>query len=170
MRKKEILFHAKDLALFWNIDNKNTLYTVLKRYTKQKLIYRVFKGLYSLYPLEKIDPYLLGSKILNSFNYVSTETILFRDGIVNQPPRYITFVSGQTKTFKAVGNYFHSRSMQACFLFQDESLTEKNGVLFASKERAAADLLYYNPKFYFDSPNLLNWEKIKVLQGRIGYA
>lgn len=86
--KGEVIFHAKDLAKFWKINNLNTLYTVLKRYTQQRLIYRIFKGLYSLIPPEKLDKQLLGSRIINGYNYLSTETILFQNAIINQPPQY----------------------------------------------------------------------------------
>jgi hypothetical protein len=37
----------------------------------------------------------------------------------------------------------------------------------ALPERAVADLLYYNPKAYFDAP--LNWKKIQRIQKKIGY-
>jgi len=36
-------------------------------------------------------------------------------------------------------------------------------------ERAVADILYFNPKFYFDSPNLINWTKVEEIKKKVGY-
>jgi len=168
--KGETIFHARDLARFWDINNRNTLYTVLKRYNQQKLIYRVFKGLYSLYPPEKLDKYLLGSRIINSYNYLSTETILFQHSIINQPPQYITFVSSRSRSFQALGNRYRCRSLKSSHLFRDSGLYQQNGLLMATPERAAADLTYFNPEYYFDSPHLLDRDKLEQIRKEVGYA
>ena len=61
----EQVFHAGDLAVLWQIDSPNTLYVGLKRYTDAGLLFRVFKGLYSIKPVHEVDPVLLGMKELD---------------------------------------------------------------------------------------------------------
>lgn len=54
----EIVFRADDLANLWQITNKNTLHTTLSRYVKKGLLFRIWKGLYSVRPVADIDPFL----------------------------------------------------------------------------------------------------------------
>jgi len=64
-RLREVIFHVSDLANLWNINNSNTLYTTLKRYSQAGLIHRIQKGMYSLIPIDDLDPLLLGIKALH---------------------------------------------------------------------------------------------------------
>jgi len=88
----EILFHTKDLANIWDIANPNTLRVTLKRYVQNKLIYRMYKGFYSLIPPHTLPPLLLGAKALHRFCYVSTESILTKEGYINHIPSHHTFI------------------------------------------------------------------------------
>lgn len=49
----EVLFHTSDLANLWQIRNKNTLHTTIKRYTQKGLFFRIYRGFYSLKEMEK---------------------------------------------------------------------------------------------------------------------
>jgi predicted transcriptional regulator of viral defense system len=98
-RLDEPLFHTQDLANLWKIKEKNTLYTTLKRYTQNGFLFRIYKGLYSIRPIDKIDPNLLGIEALHQFAYVSTETVLAQAGIIQQNLNYITLVSSVSKKF-----------------------------------------------------------------------
>lgn len=166
---KQPIFHINDLAIIWNINNRNSLYTLLKRYTQTGILFRIFKGLYSLYPLKDLDPYLLGLKAIHRFAYVSTESILVENGIIPQIIYDYTFVSSISLKMK-IGDYYHTfRKLDDKYLFNPEGIYEQNGIRKAIKERAAVDLLYFNPKAVLDGKNLLNMDKIKVLQKEIGY-
>ena len=90
------IFHAKDLANLWQIKETNTLYTTLARYTKQELLYRIYKGFYALKPINKLDSLLLGLKALHGFSYVSAETILSQAGIIFQSSNNITLISSKS--------------------------------------------------------------------------
>ena len=61
------------------------------------------------------------------------------------------------------------RKLKTEYLMRNDGITEENGYFTASLERAVADILYFNPKFYFDSPNIINWEKVKEIQKKVGY-
>ncbi|MFA5871922.1 MAG: hypothetical protein WC858_04365 [Parcubacteria group bacterium] len=168
-RMRETVFHARDLANLWGISNNNTLYTTLKRYAERGLLFRIYKGLYSIFPAGEIDPLFLGVKALHEYAYVSTETILMEAGVIAQKINWITLVSSKSKKFSAGGNAYLSRHLADKFLFNPTGIENKGGVFLARPERAAADLLYFNPSAYLDGANLLDWKKVKIIQKEIGY-
>ncbi|OGZ46070.1 MAG: hypothetical protein A3J54_02485 [Candidatus Ryanbacteria bacterium RIFCSPHIGHO2_02_FULL_45_13b] len=170
-RLGEVVFHIDDLANLWHITNKNTLYTTLKRYTKQKLIFRIQQGFYAIKSPAEIDPLLLGVKALHDYAYVSTETILADEGIVQQEVPAITLISNKTKQFSVVGRRYYSRKLADKFLYQSNGIiTATNGVRKATRERAMADLLHFNPHAYVDAAHLIDWKKVGVLQKELGYS
>lgn len=165
--KGESVFHINDLANLWQISNKNTLRITLKRYAENKLLYRVYRGLYALYTPEKIDPVLLGVKALHKFCYLTTEQILYRAGVISQKIEQYTFVSETSLNFKIGKNLFKSRQLHDRYLYNPLGIVAEGGVRKASVARAICDMLYFNPYYYFDKP--VDWRKIKSLQMQIGY-
>lgn len=163
------LFYTKDLSLLWGVANKNTLYTTIKRYIRKGILLRIKKGFYSKVPLNEIDPIKLGMAFLHSFCYLSTETILFQKGVISQPVSFITLISDKSQKFKIKDNSYLSRQLKDRFLFNETGIEKKNGIKQASLERAVADMLYFNPSYYFDVPNLINWKKVKEIRKIIGY-
>ena len=164
-----IVFHIGDLAVLWQIKDRNTLHTTLKRYVQQGLLVRIYRGLYSLKPIEQIDPFLLGVKALHKYAYISAETILAQAGIIQQIIGQITLVSSQSKRFSIGGNHYYSRKLADQFLYNPIGINEEQGVKKAAAERAVADLLYFNPYAHFDAEKFINWRKIKYIQKQIGY-
>jgi predicted transcriptional regulator of viral defense system len=165
----ERVFHARDLANLWRIEDNNTLHTTLKRYVQRGLLFRVYKGLYSIIPPNQLDPLLLGAKALHEYAYVSTETVLIEAGIIQQSIDWITLISSKSKKFSVAGNNYWSRRLADKYLFNPAGIEKKEGTSVASVERAAADLLYFNPKAYLDGLRLVDWKKVRKLQKEIGY-
>lgn len=167
----ESVFHADDVANLWGIVNKNTLHTTLSRYVANGLIHRVYKGLYAVKKIKEINPLLLGVKALHSSAYVSCESVLYKEGVLNQPPQEIVIVSRFSKHFSIADRNYRSRKMCDEFLFNDAGIEMKDGVRIASLPRAIADTLYFNPKKYFDAGNskLINWNKVKEIVIAVGY-
>lgn len=165
------VFHAGDLANLWQIQNSNTLYTTLKRYTKKGLLFRVYKGLYSLKPAGELDPLLLGLKALHTYAYVSAETVLVRAGIIQQKIDFFTLISSRSRRFSVAGNNYYARKLKDSFLYQPAGIVEEGGVKKATVERAVADLLYFNPKAHLDgaASKMIDWKKVKKIQKEIGY-
>jgi predicted transcriptional regulator of viral defense system len=163
----EKIFHTGDIANIWVIQNKNTLYTTIRRYVEKGVLYRIYKGYYSLVPMEKIHSRLLGVKALHQYAYVSLETVLFDEGYISRPPAYVSIVSSKSARF-SIGKYrFRSRKMHSQYLLNDCGITLKNGIMTASAERAVADMLYYTPSFHFDK--IPDWKNIKKIQKKMGY-
>jgi len=169
-RLGESVFHVQDLASLWQIKNPSTLYMLLNRYAKKGLLFRIYKGFYSIKPIEQIDPVKLGIKALHSFAYVSNETVLARAGIIQQNIYGITFVSSQSKKFSIGDNCYYSRKLKDQYLYQSAGIINENGIKTATIERAVADLLYFNSKVYFDAARLIDWKKVKQIQKEIGYS
>lgn len=166
----EVAFHTDDLANLWRITNKNTLYTTIKRYVGQGLLFRIHKGFYAIKQPREIDPYLLGVKALHGYAYVSCETVLREEGIIQQELSMMTLVSSETKRFSIAGNNYYCRKLADKFLYQQNGITAvDNGVRKANTERAIADLLYFNPHMYFDAENLIDWKKVRDIQKELGY-
>ena len=163
-KMNEKIFHANDLANIWQISDKNLLLTTLKRYYRQGLLYRIYKGLYALEPAEKIDPWLLGVKALHGYAYISCETVLAQAGIIQQKVNYITLVAEKSRRFRLGGNNYYIRQLKDEYLYNDAGLEKKNGLLIATPERAAADLLYFNPRAHFDRPSGLGRKKLREIQ------
>lgn len=160
----EYIFHTNDLAVLWQIKDKNLLHTTLKRYTQQNLLIRIYRGLYSIKPINELDPLLLGLKAIHGFAYVSTETVLSKFGIINQQGNLITLISSKSKKFQIGENYYCSRQLNDKYLFNPLGVEIKNGIKVASPERAMADLLYFNPQTHFDAPNLIDKNKFKNIK------
>lgn len=167
LKSSENLFHTPDLSLLWNVKKKNTLYTTIKRYVQKGVLIRIQKGFYSKAPLEQVNPIKLGMGFLHSFCYLSTESILSQNGIISQSIPYITLISDKSKRFKIKNNFYISRQMKDSFLFDTAGITEKDGILQATIERAVADMLYFNPHCHFDAPGLIDWEKVKEIQKQV---
>ena len=168
----EQVFHTKDLANLWGIRNSHTLYMTLSRYVAAGLMFRVHKGLYSINHPSNIDPYLLGLKALHSPGYISCESVLFNEGVINQTPHEITLVSDLSKRFAVAGQHFRSRKLRNSFLFNEAGIVTKNSVRIATLPRAIADTLYFNPKKYFDasSTKIINMAEVRDMATRIGYS
>lgn len=166
----EILFHSDDLARLWDIKNQNTLNMTLKRYADAQMLFRIYRGFYSIKPIAKIDPLVLGIKALHQYAYVSTETILIKHGIIQQQINEYTLISSKSCHFTIGSNQYSSRQLNDQFLYNPIGIiTNDNGVKVATVERAIADMLYFNKQFYFDASVQINWRHIKQLQKSLGY-
>lgn len=167
LKANQKLFHTRDLALLWGIANNNTLYTTIKRYVNKKILIPIHKGFYSTISLDSIDPYQLGISYLHSFAYISCETVLFQKGIIFQKPVYISLISNKTRKFKIKINQYHSRKLPDKYLFNSIGIDLQNNVLFATCERAIADMLYFNPQYHFDNKIGINRKKVKEIQKEV---
>jgi len=163
------IFHSNDLAILWGITNKNTLYTTIKRYVQKGILIPIYKGLYSALPVSQLDPIELGRAVIHRYTYLTTESVLAQEGIISQATYAYTFVSNIPKKV-TVGEYsFLFRKLKEDFLFNPSGVMKMNGNFIATKERAVADILYYNPKYHFDFPESIDFDKVERLQKEIGY-
>jgi len=168
-RLGEVVFSMQDLANLWDITSKNNLHTTLKRYCQQGLIFRIFRGLYAIKPPSSVDSVLLGLRASGEFAYLSTESVLVKEGVIQQSIAQITIVGQKSQRFTLLQSDFRVRQLADQYLFNPAGIVEKDGIRLATTERAVADLLYFNPKAFFDGSQNIDWKKVKKIQTEIGY-
>src|SRR3989338_4017322 len=168
----EVFFRDTDLAVLWNITNKNTLYTTIKRYVRTGALERVKHGIYSLKGFDAAHSDALGVKVIHSYCYISAETVLEREGLLKPKVHRTTFVGASSKKFSVRDCSFAVRKMKDEFLYNTIGIYRKGGVNYASVPRAVADILYFNPRYYFDagSQNGIDWKEVAKIQGMVGYV
>jgi hypothetical protein len=155
-KSKMTIFSMKNLATLWEIQNRNTLKSKANFLAKTGKLRRLRYGLYSLN--ENYEKFELAGKIKNP-SYVSLETVFRREGIIFQYSEEVTSISNMTKNYEVNGNTYSYRKIK------DVALLDRKGIIFfdnwaiASKERAFLDMLYINPKYYFDNLRSINWTR-----------
>ncbi len=163
------LFHTNDLAILWGIADKHNLHMTISRYIDKGVLFPIYRGLYSSAPVSSLDPAELGQAIIHRYTYLSTETILSQAGVISQALYDYTFVADQSKRV-TVGKWsFRFRKLKDIYLYHPAGIDNQKGRFVASTERAAADLLYFNPRYHFDIPEMIDFEKVKLIQKEIGY-
>jgi hypothetical protein len=163
------IFHTGDLAVLWDISNKNTLYTAIKRYVRKGLLIPIYKGLYTTVPPAQLDPLELGKAIIHRYTYLTTESVLAQAGVIFHAIYACTFVSDLNKKVTVGSMSFLFRSLKQEYLNNPAGLLEQNGGFVASPERAVADMLYFNPRYHFDALGSIDFEKVKTIQKEVGY-
>ncbi|MEK7164236.1 MAG: hypothetical protein AAB768_03805 [Patescibacteria group bacterium] len=155
------LYHTGDLGILWEITNKNTLYTTIKRYVQKGILIPVHKGLYSTKPLNKLDPVSLGLAIVHNYAYASCEMVLAKEGLINQIVFPITLVSSKSQKFSVGGYDYVVRKLADKYLYNPEGI--------GTPERAVADMLYFRPSYQIDGENIIDWNQVKFIQKEVGY-
>lgn len=169
-RMGEMVFHARDAAVIWGITNVNTLHTILSRYARAGVLFRLQNGLYSVKPPHELDALLVGTKAIHGFCYVSTETVLSRVGLIQQHLSHITLVSTASRKFTLAGHAFRSRRMADAYLFNETGIAREGSIRIASPARAVADMLYFNPHYHFDASAHIDWDEVNRIQTVVGYS
>lgn len=167
MKLEQKIFHTQDLAILWGITNKNTLYTTISRLVKKGVLISLQKGLYATVPVEQLDPLKIGLAFLHRFAYLSTETVLSREGLISQVIYPLTFISDVSRKFKINEREYLVRRIKKEILFNPYGLMETDGVFLATPERAIADLLYFDPHYHFDQKEKIDWEKVNLIRKEI---
>ena len=109
INQKKKIFQSSELALLWGMTNKQTLQMTMYRYQKRGLLFRVAHGLYSVVPIEGLNPFAIGSAVAGALSYVSCESVMFQAGLINQAVRKITLVGKKQKQFSVGDHAFYCR-------------------------------------------------------------
>ena len=145
------LFHTQDLALLWEISDRNTLYTTIKRYVAKGILIAIHKGLYSTLEISKLNPVELAVAMIHDFAYVSCETILAKNGIITQEVNALTLVSNKSAKFKAGNISVLVRKMADNLLYNPDGIVRVGNIFEATPKRAMADMRYFAPKYHYDA-------------------
>lgn len=144
------VFRTSDLAVLWRISNKNSLLTTIKRYVKKQILYRLVRGVYSTVPLNNLHPYEIGCAVAGPLAYVTAETVLAIEGVINQQPAKIVLASKKGAEFTVAGKDYWCRYLNPKLLVDRSGITDTGRFCVASKKRAINDLKHFNPKYHFN--------------------
>lgn len=169
VRQNKRIWRIPELALLWNMKNKLSLYTTLRRYQKRGLLYKLTAGLYSFLPFEKLDPLEVGVTAAGSLAYVSTETVLVKAGVISQTINRITLVGKKRKEWRIQDQEYLCRYLNPKYLVNREGIIPATGYDIASDLRAAADLRHILPYYHFDGLRLLNKKQLITIERTVGY-
>lgn len=164
LKQDRRIFRTSDLSILWNINNKNTLYTTIKRYVDKFILFPISKGLYSIVDPKQLDRQSIVLAAIHDYAYITTETVLVENGVIFQDIPYITCVSGLSKKSQILNIDYKVRQLKDEFLYNNVGILKNNGIAKATLERAVADMLYFNPKSHIDGANIVNWDKVKEIQ------
>lgn len=163
------IFTTSDLALLWNILDRNTLLTTIKRYTQKGVLNRIYKGLYSTIPINQLNSYEVGCAIGGPFSYISGETVLAKEGIIFQNIKKITLFGRRSKEITIEDTTYLCRYLNSKYLLNRAGIKDNKGYSVATAERALADLQYINHKFFIDNDISIDMDKVNNLNKEIGY-
>lgn len=169
LKQKKRTYRTSDLSVLWNISNSNTLRVTINRYVKRGILYGVYRGLYSTVPVEKLDKYELGCAIAGPLSYVSTETVLKDQGIILQRVLAVTLVGRRSKDVTINDTRYLCRAMKKEVLVNRKGILSRDNYQIAGKERAMADMLHYDPRYYFDNEKGVNKAKLNNFISSIKY-
>lgn len=162
------IFRTSDLAVLWQISNKNTLLTTIKRYVKNKIFYRLAVGIYSTIPPTKLHPYEIGCAVAGPLSYISTESVLAQEGIITQQPAKITLVGKKGLEFEIAGQQYFCRYLNPNYLVNRLGITDNGRFSIAAPSRAVADLQHFHPRYHFDNFQALKSSLFKqIYPGKI---
>jgi len=155
--------------VLWAIQDKNTLWTTIKRYVASGKLYRIKKGVYSKLPLNKLNDYEVACVLCGPLSYITLETVLSKAGAILQNIRPITLAGQKSQTINFGNKTLQCKQMKPEYLVNRTDIDDTKTFSQATPERALADLLYYKPKYYLDNPLAVNQEKTLELQKEVGY-
>lgn len=163
------IFKTSDLALLWDIQNRNTLIKTIQRYIDRGILFRIYKGLYSTLPVKDLDKYELACAIGGPFSYVSAESVLAKEGIIFQDIKKVTLFGKKKKEITVGDTTYLCRYLNDRFLLNRFGIKDSKGYSVATVQRALADIRYINPKFFVDNDLSIDESEINNLSKEIGY-
>ncbi len=157
LRSSKTVFSVQDVALLWGESESETITNRLKKYIRAGKLLRVRHGLYA--KDENYDRYELATRIYTP-SYIGFETVLTREGVCFQYYGNIFVASYLNREIEAGGQKITYVRMKSSVLSDTTGIDHRNGVAWATKERAFLDRLYVTKEYHFDNLNVLDWDKV----------
>jgi len=159
LQQDKRILTTSDLSILWEITNKNTLWTTIKRYIDKGVLYKIQKGLYSTMPIDKLHKYELVCAICGPLSYVTTETVLQNEGLIMQQVNTITLMGARTKKGSINNINYICRKLGPQYLLNRAGINDTGTYSIATTQRALLDMNQINPRYYID-----NEEKMKTIK------
>lgn len=160
LRSPRTVFSTKDVALIWHESDEAKITDRLSGYVKAGKLIRVRRGFYT--KDKQYDRMELATRIYTP-SYISFETVLTREGINFQFYGLIFVASYVNREIVIDGQRIKYVRMKPDVLSNIEGIEHRDGVAFATKERAFLDRLLISKEYHFDNVASLDWERVHAL-------
>ena len=140
-------------------ENRRRLMERMNYYVKAGLLRNPRKGIYSKKEYSKLE---MASSIFTPC-YVSLQYVLRKSGVIFQYDEAVTMVSYLSRDIEIDGIRYTFRKIKGEIMANMLGIDLNGIVSMATPERAALDILYLYPDFYFDDPDLLDKKKISEI-------
>jgi hypothetical protein len=151
------VFRLKDIALLTGETNFLSLNKKLNYHVKTGKLQNPRKGIYTK---PDYNPEEMACTIFTP-SYISLEYVLQKAGVLFQYDSRITVVCNLSRSVEIENQTYIFRKIKGDLFINTTGIIRKeNQINIASPERAFLDLLYLNPKYYFDNLNPLNKELV----------
>lgn len=140
------------------------LRSALKYALQKGDIFRISKGIYSL---SKDYSRLEFANKYRSPSYISTYSVLQKNGIVFQPYSTIYVISNRSQEIEIDGQIYIYRKIKNSILLNTIGVKNESGVQIASTERAICDKIYLDGDEYFDNLRNINWSLMTEINTKV---
>lgn len=157
---KRTVFRLSDVAMLTDENDREKLAKKLNYYARTGKIGNPRKGIYVKpgYNPEEM------ACCLYTPSYISFEYVLSRAGVMFQYDSSLTIAGYLSRTITIENRVYAYRKLKNDYLLNTLGIHRgENGVNIASTERALLELLYLNPDYYFDNPDIIDREKLMAL-------
>ena len=159
------------LSKVLKINNENTIYKIIERLEKNKLINRLIKGKYTVSNVNLSD--FEKANLILSPSYISLESALNYYGVLPQFTYSITSVTTQkSKRFEIGGKEYEYTKISRNFY---SDFIKKDNFLIATPEKALIDLIYLASKKLRKveltdlDMSIIDWDAFNKLRVQINY-
>ncbi len=162
---------SSSLSKILDINNENTIYKIIERLEKNKLINRLIKGKYTVSNVNLSD--FEKANLILSPSYISLESALNYYGVLPQFTYSITSVTTQkSKRFEIGGKEYEYTKISRNFY---SDFVKKDNFLIATPEKALVDLIYLASKKLRKveltdlDMSIIDWDAFNKLRVQINY-
>lgn len=159
------------LSKILDINNENTIYKIIERLEKNKLINRLIKGKYTVSNINISD--FEKANLILSPSYISLESALTYYGVLPQFTYSITSVTTQkSKRFEIGGKEYEYTKISSNYY---SDFVKKDNFLIATPEKALIDLIYLASKKLRKieltdlDMSIIDWDAFNKLRVQINY-
>lgn len=159
------------LSKILDIDNENTIYKIIERLEKNKLINRLIKGKYIVSNVNISD--FEKANLILSPSYISLESALTYYGVLPQFTYSITSVTTQKSKRFEIGDKEYEYTKISRNFYSD--FVKKDNFLIATPEKAFIDLIYLASKKLRKieltdlDMSIIDWDLFNKLRVQINY-
>jgi predicted transcriptional regulator of viral defense system len=141
------VFTTDDLAVIWEVSDRQKLLGRIKHYLREKRLVNVHKGIYAY---EEYTPLDVAQKLV-PLSYLSLYTTAQMHGLTFQYYSTIFCVSLRSKTFDLADQKFEYHKVKDSIFYSALGLITEERYTIANRERTICDLLYVYPDFGLDN-------------------